>query len=570
MLVCEVDRAVRGITNEVTYLASTNGTNSIVTAAAIVGSSTARLKANNYRIVMRVEPSTSIITLKLVLWSGAADELPKFSSLLGGNPEIAEFRRGGPLHWPQTVTTNGVLAVSKTPDGTYILDQVTPPIENPWKRRVRFGGMDFFSDGKRAAICTWEGDIWIVSGIDETLQHLTWKRFASGMYETLGLKIVNDAIYTTGRDQVTRHHDLNGDGEADFYENFNNEITSTEFNHEYVFDLQTDANGDFYFSKAGPWRSGGRGFYRVAAHSGTILKLPKDGSKLEIFATGLRTPNGISVGPHGEVTCGDNEGTWVPATPINWIKRGDYCGVINTAHRAPVPEFHPPLCWLSHNGAEQFDNSAGGQVWVASTNWGPFNGELLHLSYGKCRMFLVMKEEVNGVMQGGVVRWPLKFTSSAMRARFNPRDGQLYVCGLGGWQCDSPVEGGFDRVRYSGKPVYSVCGLNVTHTGVRLTFTQPLDATNAWNVQNYSVKRWNYERAEHYGSPEFSVVSPTKQGKDNVDVLAVRLSTDGKTLDLDLADVRPVMQQRILYKLVARDGTPIEQEIQHTINVVPK
>jgi hypothetical protein len=34
---------------------------------------------------------------------------------------------------------------------------------------VRFGGFDFFSDGKRAAFCTHDGDIWIVSGIDEKL-----------------------------------------------------------------------------------------------------------------------------------------------------------------------------------------------------------------------------------------------------------------------------------------------------------------------------------------------------------------------------------------------------------------
>jgi hypothetical protein len=156
-----------------------------------------------------------------------------------------------------------------------------------------------------------------------------------------------------------------------------------------------------------------------------------------------------------------------------------------------------------------------------------------------------------------------------MRGRFNAVDGQLYVCGLGGWQTDTVKEGGFDRVRYTGKPIYSVQRLRVTTTGVELSFTQPLEVASATDPQNFSVKRWNYERAEHYGSPKFSVVEPTKAGKDSVEVTGAKLSAGGKVINLELADVRPVMQQAIAYRLKAADGTLLAQEIQHTIHVVP-
>ena len=56
---------------------------------------------------------------------------------------------------------------------------------------------------------------------------LKWTRFASGGFEALGLKIVNDVIYTSGRDEMTRYHDLNNDETADHYE-FNNDITSSQ------------------------------------------------------------------------------------------------------------------------------------------------------------------------------------------------------------------------------------------------------------------------------------------------------------------------------------------------------
>src|SRR5258706_1154140 len=76
------------------------------------------------------------------------------------------------LNWPQILSTTGKLAVGSAP---YVVDTLTMPEHNPWKSWMRFLAFDFFSDG-RAAISTWSGDVWIVSGIDGKLNHLTWKR----------------------------------------------------------------------------------------------------------------------------------------------------------------------------------------------------------------------------------------------------------------------------------------------------------------------------------------------------------------------------------------------------------
>ncbi len=525
----------------------------------------------NSRIILKAIKGAPAATFSVVIWSGSSSNESKISTLLKTNSEMPEIKKGGLARWTETVITKGVTNFNRTPDGSYVVDQLTPPTENPWNRRVRFGGLDFFRDGKRAALCTWDGDIWIVSGIDETLEKLTWKRFASGSYETLGLRIVDDVIYTSGRDQITRYHDFNKDGEADFYENFNNEITSSEGFHEFVFDLQTDTKGNFFLAKAGPVRGGGRGFGgdgfgTISAHAGTVLKVSKDGRKVEVYATGFRAPNGMSVGPHDEVTTGDNEGSWVPACPLNWVEKNGFYGVESLAHQKSVPHFRPPLCWMSHN---DIDNSGGGQVWVTSKKWGPLEGELLHMSYGKCTLYHVLKEKVGTQMQGGVVKIPLKFTSSTMRARFNPRDGQLYVTGLQGWQTSAAKITGLDRVRYTGKPVYSVNGLKVKKNAVEISFTQPLDPVYASDVQNYSAKRWNYQRAEEYGSPEFSVTDPQKKQRDELPIQTAKLSADGKTVTLEIADLKPVMGQSLNFNLKAKDGTEINQVIQHTINAIP-
>lgn len=511
----------------------------------------------------------------IVIWKGDASEAGQFKTFLSEAPEMVNLDQFGADHWPEQIVVKGKLDHNTSPDGAYTVDRIPVPMENQWKRRVRLGGFDFFSSNQKAAFSTWDGDLWLCSGIDNDLNEVIWKRFGAGMFESLGLKIVNDEIYISSRVGILKLHDLNDDGSVDFYENFNNDVTSSVGFHEFAFDLHTDQLGNFYFSKAGPVRGGGRGFGsrpeengkfgHVSKHAGTIVKVSPNGKKLEVYATGFRAPTGIGVGPDGQVTAGDNEGTWMPACPIHWVGNGTFHGVEDLAHaKNPVPEFSKPLCWLSKG--RQFDNSGGSQIWVTSDRWGPYKGELLHLSYGECALYLVMKEEVENQMQGGVVKIPVQFASSAMRARFNEGDGQLYVAGLRGWQTKAANLSGFDRVRYTGRQVKSVSGLSVDSEGIHLSFTVPLHADTATDINNFLAQQWNYERSSQYGSKEYSVYFEDEEGADDVDVESISISEDKKTITLKFEELEPVDQFFIQFNIKAADGSPIEQKILHTIH----
>jgi hypothetical protein len=485
-------------------------------------------------------------------------------SVTGDLDDPSTLTKGGPTRWPQTVVTKGTLGAG---DGPYVVDTLTLPDDNPWKSWMRVGGFDFFKDGKSAALSTWSGDVWIVSGIDDQLEKLTWKRYAAGLFQPLGLKIVDEKIHVLGRDGITRLHDLNGDNEADFYEAFNHDVEATPNFHEFAFDLQTDAAGNFYFTKGAPLL--GTHFWDpIGAHNGALLRVTRDGGKLDVVATGLRAPNGAGISPAGQLTCSDNQGIWTPVCRINWIREGGFYGAVGMHHSEKEPTtYDPPLCWLPF----AVDNSSGGQVWVPDNDkWGPFAGHLLHLSYGKCDLFHVMHETPHGTpAQGGVVRFPIQFSSGIMRARFNPADGQLYVAGLKGWQTEAALDGCLQRVRYTGRPVHTAHTMTVTPTGVDITFTQPLDPELAADPESYAVERWNYLWSKEYGSPEFRVSDPAAQGRDPVTVTAATLSPDGRTVSLTLADHQPSMQLLTKCNLESADGTPVEIEIYSTINHVP-
>ncbi len=284
-----------------------------------------------------------------------------------------------------------------------------------------------------------------------------------------------------------------------------------------------------------PHRQPYKSFPRMGKHHGSVIKVSPDGEKLSIYASGFRAPNGMGVGPNGEVTTGDNEGSFVPSAPLHWVKPDSFNGVVDSYHgkrklkSSPILGYeieyknrfmHPkadaregfqhdpneapkPLVWMSKKRG--IDNSGGGQAWVTSNKWGPLKDQLLHLSYGQSKMYVVLKEEKNGQVQGGVARIPVELSSSAVRARINPRDGQLYASGLKGWQTNAKGNGGLDRIRYTGKPVHLPNSIQVKKDRIEIGFYEALEPKAANSLSQFKFGAWNIKWSFNYGSQETPV-----------------------------------------------------------------
>ncbi len=498
-----------------------------------------------------------------------------------GTPTFTDFSA-------KKVVTHGELSTKM--GEPYVTDRIKLPDDNAWKAPMYVSGVDFFDDG-RVAICTFHGDVWIGSGLDAKLEQVTWQRFATGLYHPLGLKVVQGVIHVTCRDGLWKLlPGPGGQGSAQTYMVFNSDIQVTKNFHEYVFDLQTDGAGNLYFIKAGPVKKGGRGFDDLCDHHGALFKVTPDGSTMSVVATGFRAPNGIGISPTGQLTSGDNEGTWTPVCRLNWIKPGGFYGVPPLAHRQAEPtDYDRPLCWMP----KDVDNSSGGQVWVTSNQWGPWKGRLLHLSYGMCSLYGVLPQEVafrgQPQMQGGLTRFNVNFDSGVMRARFNPKDGQLYVVGLRGWQTTAVKNGCLQRVRYTGEKVRTPLDLKVSEGRVEVRFGEPLDASVAKDPGSWNIEIWNYLWSAAYGSPDLSTklkpVQAAEVGKDGkpefskeqmsqakhdlLKVTRVELSADGRTAILHLADLAPCMQMSLKYNLRSTDGTELSGRITNTIHALP-
>ena len=474
----------------------------------------------------------------------------------------ALYTRGGPRRWKGDVATSGTLGDTLGEvGGAYALDRLALPDGNPWHSWMRLTDLAFFEDG-RCAVSTLNGDVWVVSGIDEGLDKLTWRRFATGLYEPLGLAIKGGEVYVLGRDRITRLRDRNRDGEADVYENFHPLSHVSNGYHAFTFGLHTDDEGNFYTVQSGRKTDN--------PLPGAVLRIAPDGQTSEVVGTGFRHPNGMTVGPEGRIFVSDNQGEWIPASKVSHIREGGFYGYVLEEDSLEAPEtFDRPVFWLP----QEADNSSGGQAWATDGRWGPLAGTMVHTSYGAARAFYVMVQDARGTLQAAVAAFPWAFPSGVMRAAVNPKDGQVYLIGLKGWDSVAQEDASFNRIRYTGRPAYLVTDAAVTPEGLRLRFSAPLKADVATDPSRYAVTRWDYKWTSQYGSPHYLPPDPgeepTQEGEETVSIADVRLEEDGRAVLIPIPDHQPVDQVEVAFDLEAADGTPIEQTLYFTINRIP-
>ena len=540
-------------------------TNAVLEAAVLLLHAPENVRwATNAAALLRLEipAGGAPIRFKLLYTPPAADCRERVDQLARTSPIAVDLKPlllGGPAQWSQSVTTK----VERVVDARqpYQVEGISVPFQNPYRSWMRVSAFDFFGDQKRAAVSTWQGDVWVVDGLGGTFGTFTWKRIAAGLFQPLGLKIVRDAIYVTCRDQLTILRDLNGDGETDFYENFNNDAQVTEHFHEFAMDLQTDASGNFYYAKGGRHAKDA-----LVPQHGTLLRVSPDGAKTEIVASGFRAPNGFCLNDDGTFVVSDQEGHWTPENRLNWVKPGGFYGYMMGYHEGRSPDdFEQPAVWVH----KSVDRSPAEPLWVASDQWGVPRGALISLSYGTGKILGVLHESVQGVTQGGVFVMPIPaMATGIMRGRFHPGDGQLYTAGLFGWAGDKTRPGGFYRVRSNGKRLVVPVALHATARGMVITFSGALNPESAADPQNYAVSRWEYRRTAEYGSDDYKISQKGQRGRDTVALGGAQVAEDHRSVLLQIPDMQPCAQMEIKYNLQSADGLKVSQFIQNTVHVL--
>src|SRR5207302_1149897 len=110
-------------------------------------------------ISLKIPPIQKAVNFKIAIWTGAQKEFDKFAASEAPSPplDLNLSCLGGPAQWTNPQIGEGKIGA---PVDAFAVDTLPLP-ESPL---MKTSGFDFFADG-RAAVCTLNGDVWIVSGI---------------------------------------------------------------------------------------------------------------------------------------------------------------------------------------------------------------------------------------------------------------------------------------------------------------------------------------------------------------------------------------------------------------------
>jgi glucose/arabinose dehydrogenase/cytochrome c551/c552 len=463
-----------------------------------------------------------------------------------------------PRRWAHEVTTTITPSSSKE---AFVVDDVGLPVDNPWHRSVRPGDIQFLKDGT-AGLVTIDGDVWLARGLAEGSRVATWRRFASGLHEPLTLAIRDEEIYVFDRNGIWRLRDTNGDGEADVHELFSNAFAQTADMREFPSMIRVAPGGEFVIAK------GGQEATTFGKHNGSVLRISADGRRATVLGYGFRQPNiGVNIRT-GLVTATDQQGNYIPSTPIHIVRDAQFYGFLSDkkpreVYPAPIAE---PVTWIPHAASA----SAMSLVWLFGARLGPLNDALVYIGFNNPELFRVMLNDRTEKPQASVVSITKAFDFPPLHGSVNPTDGALYITGFQilGWGTTATRLAGLGRVRYTGAPATVPHDIVPMEQGVLLRFDVPLDRSTATNPDNYSVGTWHYKRTYQYGSPQFRA-----DGTTGIDVLmpsSAYLSADAHSVFVGVPGMSPVMQMRVGWSLATSDGMKFQDTAYFTPYELPK
>ncbi len=444
----------------------------------------------------------------------------------------------------------------------------------------KVGGLAWTSDGK-LLVATWDaiGGVYALENAQSgDASRVKMTRFAAGLAEPLGLVVMQgrgdtkDRVFVSQKQELTELIDRDQDGVCDEYRAVCSAWNVSSNFHEFAFGL-VEKGGYLYLNLAIAIDPGGKSTRPQVAGRGSVLKIQADTGEHEVVAHGLRTPNGIGIGPDGAILITDNQGDWLPSSKLLRLETGESFQRIQPqgpffgsravlGEAAAQLEVTPPVLWLPQN---DIGNSPSQPVTIPA-GFGPYSGQVAFadVTYGGLQRAVI--ENVGERWQGAVMRWTQGLEAGINRVVVGP-DNALYVGGVGStgnWGQEGKLMYGLQRVAWKDGNFFDLLRVRALADGFEITLTSSLAEGAGWEPENWLVEDWKYVPTEQYGGPKID--------ERRLPVRAVSISEDRRRVSLQIDGFRfdSVVHIRAVGPLKDYAGNALwSTEAWYTMNRVP-
>jgi cytochrome c len=310
----------------------------------------------------------------------------------------------------------------------------------------------------------------------------------------MGVLVYEGALYVTDQNRVIKFTENNGVwSQATFLD-----IPTGDGYFEYSFGPVAPGDGYFYFGNSNHTDPPvGYMIKQKFPDRGTIIRVPVQGGDYEVYAKGIRMPNGFGLGPDNSIVVTENQGVWRPASVVNYIRKGKHYGYAHSvAERDSIADITPSTIQLPY---KTISTSPTQPVKLDS---GPFKDQLIFGDWPASGLYRaqldpIVDDKGSPAFQGSCFYLTMGNSQSALRMVKDPGTNEFYLANISNY-----AYGSFQKLAYN--PDASFFEMRAMHArsgGLEIEFTQPV-GSGAETVGNYKLEHWKYDYSVYEKDPK--------------------------------------------------------------------
>ena len=404
-------------------------------------------------------------------------------------------------------------------------------VQLPINTKIMPTAMTVLDDG-RLAFTSLQGHVYTAKDSDGDGVEDSLTLVEDGLAAPYGIIQDGDSLIVAHKPELLRLRDTDGDGRADERSVFSTGWGYNDNYHDWTCGIVRDQAGNLFVGLGGDYAQQDRP-REQARWRGKVLKIDSNGTPTP-FSHAFRYPTGLAIDSKGRLFATDNQGVQNTFNELNHLREGMHYGVPKRYEEDLKVDAQPPAVQIPHPWTRSINGIA---VLPDDFPIKEFAGHMIGAEYNGKHLIRFTYHEVDGQLQGSTYFFTKPEFPDADANFLGPicvtvgPTGEIYVGSIhdSGW-LGGLNTGSIVKLTANGKLPAGIREIQATPTGFEISFTRPVDRTEAAKPGSYSISGYTRVWEGSYATPDSGRYQPT--------IESVAVSDDGMTADLKVAPLK--------------------------------